>query len=184
MNARRAHDSPRSRTGTLRVTALAAALFVAGCARPPLPTVEDVDLDRFMGRWYVLASIPTFLERGAHNAVETYRRDADGTIATTFTFRRDAFDGKVVEYRPRGYVSEESPAVWGMQFVWPIKAEYRIVYLSPDYAQTVVGRSARDYVWIMARTPEIAEADYERLLERIRGLDYDASKVQRVPQRW
>jgi len=160
------------------------ALLALGCTQPPLPTVANVDLERFMGRWYVLASIPTFLERGAHNAVETYRREGDGTIATTFTFRRDSFDGKTAEYRPRGYVSAESPAVWGMQFVWPIKAEYRIVYLAPDYSQTVIGRSARDYVWLMARTPEISAADYEQFLELIHEIDYDTTKVERVPHRW
>jgi apolipoprotein D and lipocalin family protein len=163
---------------------LGGALLPA-CARPPpLPVVEDLDVDRFMGRWYVLASIPTFLERGAHNAVETYRRDSDGTIATTFTFRRDGFDGELVEYTPRGFVSAESPAVWGMRFVWPVKAEYRIVYLADDYSQTVVGRSARDYAWLMAREPELDERDYERFVALLRDLGYDATQVRRVPQRW
>lgn len=177
------HDETRFRGSALRVTALAAAMFAVGCAKP-IPTVEDVDLERFMGRWYVIASIPTFLERGAHNAVETYRRAADGTIETTFTFRRDSFEGKPVEYRPRGYVSEQSPAVWGMQFVWPIKAEYRIVYLDPDYAQTVIGRSARDYVWLMARTPEITGEEYEQFHDLIRELGYDVTRLRRVPHRW
>lgn len=163
----------------------AAAWLVSGCARPPpLPTVADVDLDRFMGRWYVLASIPTFLERGAHNAVETYTRAADGTIDTTFTFRRHSFDGEVVEYRPRGYVTDGSPGVWGMQFLWPIKAEYRIVQLAPDYSQTVIGRSKRDYVWLMARAPELTDTQYEQFLDLVRGLEYDATKIERVPHRW
>ena len=179
-----AHDSTRSGRGALRATALAAALAAFGCTRPPIATVDELDVDRFMGRWYVLASIPTFLERGAHNAVETYRRATDGTIETTFTFRRNSFDGKLVEYQPRGWVSEQSPAVWGMQFVWPIKAEYRIVYVAADYSQTIVGRSARDYVGFMAREPELPEADYERFLELIRELGYDATQVRRVPQRW
>jgi apolipoprotein D and lipocalin family protein len=81
-------------------------------------------------------------------------------------------------------VSAESPAVWGMQFVWPIKAEYRIVHLAPDYSHTVIGRSKRDYLWLMARTPEISAADYERFLELIRELDYDTTRVARVPHRW
>ncbi len=137
-----------------------------------------------MGRWYVIASIPTFLERGAHNAVETYRRDADGTIATTFTFRR-RLRRQARRVRPRRLRERaESPAVWGMQFVWPIKAEYRIVYLDPDYSQTVIGRSARDYVWIMARTPEIPDEEYEQFLALVRELDYDVAKLERVPHRW
>jgi apolipoprotein D and lipocalin family protein len=132
----------------------------------------------------VLGSIPTFIERGAHNAVESYELDRDGSIATTFTFRRDAFDGKAVEYRPRGFVRDESNAVWGMQFIWPIKAEYRVVYLAPDYSATVIGRRQRDYVWIMARTPAIPAAEYERLTALVASLGYDTADLKPVPQRW
>ena len=176
----------RARRLPQRAGWLMASLLAAGCGQspPPLAAVRGVDLDRFMGRWYVIANIPTFLELGAHNAVESYERDRDGTIATTFTFRRGAFDGQPVEYRPRGYVSEESPAVWGMQFVWPIKAEYRIAYIASDYSRTIVARSARDYVWIMARTPELSPEDYASLVTFVGELGYDTTKLKQVPQRW
>jgi len=173
----------------LRHTALviAALLALAGCQsapRTPLATVPRVDLERFMGDWYVIANIPTFIEEGAHNAVESYRLDADGTIATTFTFRDGGFDGPEKRYTPRGYVLDrDSNAVWGMQFIWPIKADYRIVYLAPDYSQTVIAREARDYLWIMARTPSISEADYARLVALAGSLGYDTSRIQKVPQR-
>ena len=161
-------------------------LTLAGCATPrPMPTVERVELERFMGDWYVIASIPTFIERGAHNAVESYRLEADGTIATTFTFRAGSFDGETKRYTPRGFVVDRaSNALWGMQFLWPIKADYRIVYLAADYSQTVIARETRDYVWVMARTPAIAEADYQRLLGFVATLGYDPARVQKVPQRW
>ena len=70
-----------------------------------------------------------------------------------------------------------------MRFVWPIKADYRIVYVSADYSRTIIGRQARDYVWIMARTPTIAAADYEQLLGMVRSEGYDVSKVRQVPPR-
>ena len=151
----------------------------------PMPTVARVDLARFMGDWYVIANIPTFIEEGAHNAVETYRLDSDGSIATTFTFRAGKFDGEVKRYNPRGFVLDTSTnAVWGMRFVWPIKADYRITYLADDYTQTIISRQKRDYVWIMARTPVIAEADYQRLLNIVAAQGYDINKVRRVPQQW
>jgi apolipoprotein D and lipocalin family protein len=172
----------------MKASLLASLLALAGCQsapRPPLAVVPQVDLARFMGDWYVIANIPTFIEKGAHNAVESYRLAADGTIETTFTFRAGAFDGPEKRYRPRGYVFDrQSNAVWGMQFVWPIKADYRIAYLSPDYSQTVIAREARDYIWIMARTPQIPEADYARLVELAGALGYDTAAIQRVPQRW
>lgn len=175
-------------TRTLKTGLLASLLTLVGCStvsQPPIALVPKVDLPRFMGPWYVIANIPTFIEKGAHNAIETYKMDADGTIDTTFTFRADNFDGPEKKYNPRGFiVDRESNAVWGMQFLWPIKADYRIVYLTPDYSQTVIGREARDYVWIMARTPEIAEADYTRIVSFLKDQGYDVSKLQKVPQRW
>ena len=152
---------------------------------PPIKTETKVDLARFMGDWFVIANIPTFLEKGAHNAVESYRLAADGTIETTFTFRDGGFDGKPKRYTPTGFVVDRaSNAVWGMQFVWPIKADYRIVYVADDYSATIIGREARDYVWIMARSPSLPEAQYRRLLGMVAEQGYDIVRVQKVPQRW
>lgn len=164
-----------------------AAFSMAGCAggQTPLETVGHVDIDRFMGDWYVIANIPIFLEKNAHNAVETYELNSDGTIATTFVFRKDAYDGKEKKYTPKAWITDtESNAVWGMQFIWPIKADYRIVYLTDDYSQTVVARNKRDYVWVMARTPQISDDDYSAMLQKIESIGYDISKVQKVPQKW
>jgi len=170
----------------LRALTLAASLALAGCAgAPPLKTVPYVDLERFMGDWYVLANIPTFLEKGAHNAVESYALDADGTIATTFVFRKNGFDGKRKVYTPRAWVEEGTGnAVWGMQFVWPVKADYRIVYLADDYSRTVIARNKLDYVWLMSRTPTIPDAEYAEIVAFIASLGYDTGKLQRVPQQW
>lgn len=175
------------RTQSKLLLVILAASVLGGCAAkgPEMKTVDHVDIERFMGPWYVIANIPTFLEKGAHNAVETYSLNDDGTIATNFTYRKGGFDGKVKEYNPKGFVlDDESNAYWGMRFVWPIKADYRIVYLNDDYTQTVIGRQNRDYVWIMARTPMISDDDYDQLVLFVESLGYDTSKLLRVPQRW
>lgn len=169
----------------MRIVLLTSLFTLLGCSsHPVIKTVNQVDLPRFMGDWYVIANIPTFIETGAHNAVESYRMNEDGTIATTFTYRADNFDGELKEYHPKGFIEDNSNAIWGMQFIWPFKAEYRIVYLNRDYTQTIIGRSALDYVWLMARTPSISEQDYQHLLNVIKDLGYDISKVQKVPQKW
>jgi apolipoprotein D and lipocalin family protein len=169
--------------------ALAAASVLAGCATPAsdqlpkLTLASHVELKRFMGDWYVIANIPTFAEKGAHNAKEHYDLAADGTIPTTFTFNADASDGPLKRYESRAYVQDKaSNAVWGEQYVWPIKADYRISYVSDDYQLTVVTREKRDHVWIMARTPSISEADYQRLSSFVASQGYEVAKLQRVPQ--
>jgi apolipoprotein D and lipocalin family protein len=170
----------------LSIAAALSATLLTACqtAHPPIAIAPKVDLPRFMGDWYVIANIPTFIEKGAHNAVESYKLDDDGTIATTFTFNKDSFDGPRKTYNPRGFVfDKQSNAVWGMRFVWPIKADYRIVYVNDDYTQTIIGREARDFVWIMARTPAIPEQDYQALVAMVAREGYDVSQLQKVPHR-
>jgi apolipoprotein D and lipocalin family protein len=161
--------------------------LLAGCSSigsTPIRTADHVDLQRFMGDWYVIAHIPAFLERDAYNAVESYRLLDDGRIATTFSFNDGGFDGKRKTYHPTGFVIDsESNAVWGMRFIWPIKADYRIVYIDADYRHTIIGRNKRDYVWVMARLPQIPAQDMEQLINIIAEQGYDTSKLRMVPQR-
>ena len=169
---------------SLRLIAVTVLLMLsAGCqTMKPIHTVENVDLKRFMGDWYVIASIPTFIEEEAFNAIESYRLDDDGTIDTTFRFNKGSLDGPIKEYNPRGFIRDkDSNAVWGMQFVWPFKAEYRIIHLTDDYGQTVIGRSKRDYVWIMARTPSIPDDDYDRILSFLKDQGYSLENLRKVP---
>lgn len=173
--------------GTLaRFISVFGFLLAAGCAatNQPIDTVQRVDLRRFMGDWFVIAAIPTILEKDAYNAIESYRLASDGTIATTFTFRDGGFDGPPRRYTPTGYVRDNTGAVWGMQFVWPIRAEYRVAHLDADYRETIIARTARDYVWIMCRTPSVSDGDYQRLVEKVKQLGYDPGRLRRVPQRW
>ncbi len=161
------------------------ASILSACATnklPPIATVPQVDLPKFMGDWYVIAAIPTMIETKSFNAIENYKLNPDGTIATTFTFNKGSLDGEFKTYQPRGFVIENSGnALWGMQFIWPIKAEYRIAYLNEDYSQTIIARNARDYVWIMARSPQISEDDYKKLTSFVSNLGYDLTKLRLVP---
>lgn len=178
----------------LRAALAFAAAALAACASrggapaarlPTIPTAGQVDLARFMGDWYVIAHVPTWPERAAFNAVESYSLREDGRIATRFRFRHGGFDAPVSTMHPVGTVRPGTGnAVWDMQFLWPFQAEYVIAELSPDGQRTLIARSDRDYAWLMARTPQIAPQAYEQAMARLQALGYDLQKVRRVPQRW
>lgn len=162
---------------------LATVLVSCATSRPSIPPVAEVDLPRFMGAWYVIAHIPSWPERDAYDAVESYRLDPDQRIHTTFTYRKGSFDAPVKTMEPVGTVVDGTHnAVWGMQFIWPINAEYVVVDLAPDYSRTIIGRSKRDYVWLMARTPHLPDAELQAAISRIKSLGYDVSKLRMVPQ--
>lgn len=178
--------------------AIAAALCSAGCshldprAPSPVPLASQVDLERFSGDWYVIAHITTGEDETAHNAVENYALRPDGNIDTTYTYRAGSFEGEYKKLTPVGFpVEDGGHALWGMRFdvpyiglPWPFLFEYRISYLEPDYSAVVIGRSKRDLVWLMARTPEISTADYARYKTMIGEWGYDLNKLRKVPQQW
>lgn len=161
-------------------------LALSGCGNPPaIRIAPEVDLNKFMGNWYVIANIPTFIETEAHNAMESYHLNEDGSVATTFTFSEGSFEGEQKSYHPTGYILDNTTnAVWGMQFLWPFTTDYRIVFVDENYQQTIIGRVARDYLWIMARTPHISDEEYQGLVNIVAEEGYDVTQIQKVPQNW
>ena len=122
-----------------KLISLLAGLFttlISGCTSQslsPVKPVSYVNLNQFMGDWYVIACIPTVIETEAYNAIESYQLEKDGSINTTFVFRKGGFDGPEKRYNPHGFVVENTGnSVWGMQFVWPFKSKFIITYLDKD----------------------------------------------------
>lgn len=137
-----------------------------------------------MGKWYVIANIPTFIEKGAHNAVETYTwNEKENRIDVNFEFRKNSFEGEKKNYPQKAFIHDKtSNAEWRIQMFWPLKFPYLVMDLATDYSYTVVGVPNRSYVWIMARTPTLPEATYQDILKRIEAQHYDTTLIQKVPQ--
>ena len=152
---------------------------------PPQPTVPHVEIPKFMGRWYVIANIPTPFEKGAHNAIETYVwNEAKDRIDIDFRYNKDSFDGAEKKYPQKGFIyNQATKSEWRVQPFWPLKFAYLIVHLADDYSDTIIGVPDRGYVWIMAREPKISDARYAELVEKVRSFGYDIGKLQKVPQR-
>ena len=162
-------------------------ILISGCATSNLPKIEPVEkisLDNFMGDWYVLAHIPALIEKNAFNAVESYSfNKIDQVIETTFTFNKGALDGPKKIYKPKGFViPETNNAVWGMQFIWPIKAQYKIAYLDKDYKITIVARDKLDYVWLMARTKTLPHDQMIKFRDMIEGMGYSLDNYREIEQ--
>ena len=166
--------------------------LLAACSSSPDPlkaTDKQIELNRFMGDWYVIGSIPIDYffasEAGAHNAVESYALKDDGSIDTRYRFRQDSFDGPLKSFNPTAFVyNTETNTEWRMQFLWPFKSVYLIAYVADDYSQTIIGVPNRDFVWIMSRTPEVSEDEYQRLLQLTIDAGYDAESIVRIPHAW
>jgi apolipoprotein D and lipocalin family protein len=184
---------PALRARTELAVFLLAPLLAAGCltnagvgphADAPLETVPYVDLDRFGGVWYVIASMPTSAEEGAHDAIEFYEIHGPDDIDVMFRFREGSFDAPFERIPQRAWVHDEATnAEWRVRPFWPLALDYLVIDLAPDYRYTVVGHPSKRYVWIMARRPELADADRRAIEARLREQGYDVDRIQDVPQR-
>jgi apolipoprotein D and lipocalin family protein len=150
---------------------------------PPLKTVSNVDLPRYMGDWYVIANIPYFAEEGKVATIERYELLPNGKIENTFIFRKDNFDTKEKEWHATAEVTNVATnAEWKVQFFWPFKLEYRVIDLAPDYTWAAVAHPSREYFWILSRTRTLPDATYKGILDRAAAQGIDVTQVTKVPQ--
>jgi apolipoprotein D and lipocalin family protein len=165
--------------------ALSSGGIVLGASedKTPVPQVPNVDLQRYMGPWHIIGAIGLGLEDGAHNAVETYSLNEDGSIKTVFRFAEDRFDGPLEVKNTTAWVEEgTNNAEWRVRTFWPLKQQYVISHLEPDYSAAIIARDKRDYVWILSRNPKMNDEQFERYKTKIADMGYDMSKFSRYPQ--
>lgn len=164
---------------------LAGLFLISACSYNQPPNQElasQVDIDRFMGTWYVHGYTPTVIDKNAWNATESYQRLTNGDIQTTYSFSKGSADGKTKTYQPIGsIVDTETNALWKMRFFGIITAAYYVVYVDPSYEFTVIGHPNKKYAWIMSRSSSIDEKRYSLLRAELAKRDYDLSHFKRVP---
>jgi apolipoprotein D and lipocalin family protein len=165
-----------------------AAIALGGCSsmpkQPPLRTVDYVDLNRFMGDWHVIATIPWFVEKNNLGTMDIYKLRPDGKIDIRYAFHKKSLEAPRQEMRATAtVVNTKTNAQWAVQFLWPFKAPFLVIDLSPDYRHTTIGYPDRSLIWIMSRDPVMSEKDYTTALERAHSQGYDISRIVKVPQK-
>lgn len=150
----------------------------------PLVVQEKVDLERFMGRWYVIANIPYSAERGKVASFVEYHARDDGRMDDFYFFRDKTFSSPIEQWTGVAWVVDSvSNARWKAQFIWPFRFDYLILETAPDYSWALVGHPSRDLAWVFHRQSDIDPELYQQLLTKLAAQKYDATRVLRVPQR-
>jgi apolipoprotein D and lipocalin family protein len=183
--------SARARVMRRVVGALWGIAMAAGCARstterlhlPPLTTVAHVDLSRYVGTWYELANFPTSFQRGCTATTATYALRDDGDIEVVNRCREGTLEGKEKSARGRARVVDGTTnAKLEVSFFRPFWGDYWIIELADDYSHAVIGHPGRDYLWILARTPTMAETTYQGIVARLQAKGYETSRLVRTLQ--
>jgi len=148
-----------------------------------LQTVPYVDLNKYAGKWYEIATYPQRFQKGCHCTTAEYTVTDKGYVIVENRCNKDSINGKESYIKGKAFVVENSGnAKLKVQFFWPFKGKYWIIDLADDYSYAVVGHPSRKYLWILSRTPTMDDALYESILVHLETMGYDRSIIQRTTQ--
>lgn len=180
----RGHRVCAKKIGLLAGLVMIAAVTACQTPSTPLAVVEDVDLDRYVGRWFEIASFPQRFQEGCVATTATYTRLAGGRIGVENECRDESLDGELRRVEGVAWLTDpsNSSAKLQVQFFWPFHGDYWIIELDPTYQYAVVGHPSRDYLWILSRTPTMDPVIYETLLERLQAKSFEIDRLIRTTQ--
>ena len=167
----------------LLVLAAAGAVAKAAAASKPLEVVPRVDVPRYLGTWYEIATIPQRFQRGCVGVTAHYSLRDDGAIDVVNVCRKDTLDGKERSARGKAWIVDRTTnAKLKVRFFWPFTGAYWIIELDEGYQWAVVGHPERTYYWILSRTPQMDPALYDELIRRAAAKGYDTTKIKKTLQ--
>jgi apolipoprotein D and lipocalin family protein len=163
---------------------LISALALIGCSsNQPLETVDSVDLQRYQGTWYEIASFPQRFQKGCHCTSATYTATQEDFVVVENRCRKDSINGEESYIKGKAYIVENSNnAKLEVEFFWPFKGDYWIIDLDKDYQYAVVGHPNREYLWILSRKPQMSDSLYTEITKRIADKGFDLSILQKTVQ--
>ena len=173
--------------------AAVAGLMLAACAgnpassgaadRPALQPAAHVDLQRYMGRWYLLANIPNRAESGKVAVSLEYSLRSNGRIDQVLAARDVDFTRPLQSsYSQARIVDSRSNARWKLGDTWSMGRESLILYVDEDYRHALVGHPSRDTVWLLSREMRMTDELFETLMKRLDAQGYDTQRVRKLPQ--
>ena len=177
--------TPRIKTTSAVLASLLGLCVLAACSSKsaPLTLAPSVDLSRYAGRWYVIANIPYFAEKGNVGSYFDITFGPADKLTDVYNAHPKTFDAPLKTFTLKGYVVPGTGnARWRESPFWPLYLSYLILYVDPDYQTALVGYPGRGYGWVFARKPVIDEATYQSLLSRMKDQGYNIGQFRRVPQ--
>ena len=179
---------PRGHTVLAALMVCGLGLPLSGCANeeffPPLPVVERVELDRFIGKWYEIAKYPNFFQQQCFGGTTAeYAIRDDGNISVVNTCREGSLDGPESRIEGCATIADSTVnAKLSVVFFPPFGAPYWIIDLDADYQWAVIGEPSRSTLWILSRTPTLDEGTYQDILSRLAANGYDPARLVATPQ--
>jgi len=159
--------------------------FLFGCrAQESTPTAAgSVNIERYAGLWYDVASFPTRFQKDCHCTTAEYTLMPKGYVKVFNKCRKGGINKKESGITGKAFVVEGSNNTkLKVRFFWPFKADYWIVKLDADYKWAVVSTPDKNYLWLLSRTPQMPEPLIESIFKSLKEEGYDTERLKRTPQ--
>jgi len=148
-----------------------------------LQIVPFVDLNKYSGLWYEIASYPQRFQKNCHCTTAEYTLSPKDYVIVQNRCNKGSIDGKISSIKGKAFVEKNSGnSKLKVQFFWPFKGKYWIIDLAEDYSYAVVSHPSRKYLWILSRTPQLPEKTYREILHRLTENKFDLSKLKLTVQ--
>jgi apolipoprotein D and lipocalin family protein len=166
------------------LTALALVTAARAAGKPAaLTSTVQLDLPRYMGRWWVIAHTPYFAEKGKVATADVYALRPDGKIENTYVYRKQFGAEEEQMHALATVVPGTGNSQWKIAFLGGLlRADYLVLEVAPDYSWALIGQPSRKLAWVFAREPRMDDAELARLLAKFPAFGYDPARLQRVPQ--
>jgi apolipoprotein D and lipocalin family protein len=149
-----------------------------------LETVPFVDLNKYAGKWFEIASYPQRFQKGCNCTTAEYTLSDKGYVIVENRCDKDSVNGKQTYIIGKAFIEKNSGnAKLKVQFIWPFKGKYWIIDLANDYSYAVVSHPNKKYLWILSRTPQLPEKTYEEILSRLKEKNFNLFKLQMTKQK-
>lgn len=146
-------------------------------------TVKELDINRYMGKWYEIARFPHSFEKSLVGVTATYSQRDDGKIRVINEGNKNTLGGKQSKAEGKAKIpNKKEPGKLKVAFFWNFYADYYVLELDANYQYAMIGSSSDKYFWILSRTPQMDSKTYDMLLEKARLRGYDLKKLIKVPQ--
>ncbi|MBD3842696.1 MAG: lipocalin family protein [Campylobacterales bacterium] len=158
-------------------TLIILGIILTGCGKkyPDLPTVKQVDIQKYQGTWYEIARFEHFFEKGCKNVTATYELKNDGDLKVinrcTMIENNDFNEATGV-----AYAVDDTNSKLKVSFFRPFYGDYYIIDLADDYSYAVVGAPSRELLWILSRTKTIDTSIKNKILDKLPTLGFDPDK--------
>jgi apolipoprotein D and lipocalin family protein len=158
-------------------------LLLSACKKYPLTVTEEVDLQRFMGKWYEIAAYPIHHQPPCSCTTSEFMGKPKHLVIRNSCYIKY---GNKLKHHTETAKAVPIPKTLNshldVEFHWPLDADFWIVYVDPSYQYAAISVPNKQFLWILSRTPVMNPLAYERLVVKLAFLGFDISKLKETDQ--